>query len=180
MKFDKVTASEYCDFVTDGTHDSPKAKEIGRFLITSKHLGRFGIDFSTAKLISETDYQKIIERSAVEQWDILFSMIGTIGNIYIESNEHTEYACKNMGIFKLGGDEQKAKWLYYFLQSPQCREYILGAARGTTQGYVPLGALRSLPVDVPNDNYRDKIVDILWTIDEKIKTNIEINKNLAA
>ena len=179
MKFNKMTAMEYCDFVTDGTHDSPKAKESGRPLITSKHLNRYEIDFSTAKLISEKDYQKVIERSPVEQWDILFSMIGTIGNLYIETNENTEYACKNMGIFKMGGDSKKSKWLYYYLQSPKIREYISGVARGTTQGYVPLGALRSLPIEVPNDDIRDKITDILWSIDQKIKINIEINKNLS-
>lgn len=178
MKFKTLSAEKYCEFVTDGTHDSPKTRETGRFLITSKHLGRYEIDFSSAKLISERDYQKVIERSRVEKWDILFSMIGTIGNLYIETNDITDYACKNMGIFKLGGNEKKAKWLYYYLQTPKIKEYVLSISRGTTQGYVPLNALRSLPVEFPNDNTRDRVSNILWNIDEKIKTNTAINKNL--
>ena len=76
-----VRADKYCKFVTDGTHDSPKQVNKGRKLITSKHLIRYGIDFESAKNISELDYQKVISRSKVEQWDILFSMIGTIGNL---------------------------------------------------------------------------------------------------
>ena len=153
-----IRADEYCKFVTDGTHDSPKQVNKGRKLITSKHLGRYGIDFEGAKNISESDYQKVISRSKVEQWDILFSMIGTIGNLYLERNHKIEYACKNMGIFQLGGDESKAKWLYYYLQTPKAKEYIETSGRGTTQSYVPLAALRALPVDVVDGFTRDKIL----------------------
>ena len=174
-----VRADEYCKFVTDGTHDSPKQVDKGKKLITSKHLGRYGIDFESAKTISELDYQKVISRSKVGQWDILFSMIGTIGNLYLERNNTIEYACKNIGIFQLGGDESKAKWLYYYLQTPKAKEYIETSGRGTTQSYVPLAALRALPVDVVDDFTRDKIIKILWNIDEKILTNMQVNENLA-
>ncbi len=173
-----VRADKYCKFVTDGTHDSPKQVNKGRKLITSKHLSRYGIDFESAKNISELDYQKVILRSKVEQWDILFSMIGTIGNLYLERNHTIEYACKNMGIFQMGGDERKAKWLYYYLQTPKARKYIETSGRGTTQSYVPLAALRALPIDVVDDFTRDKIIKILWNIDEKILTNMQVNENL--
>lgn len=179
MKTIVMSANEYCNYITDGTHDSPKPKDSGYRLITSKHLGRYELDFESANYISKEDYLKVIARSAVEQWDILFSMIGTIGNTYIETNANIEYACKNMGIFKLNGDVGKAKWLYYYLQSPKAREYIITSSRGTTQGYVPLGALRSFPIEVPDDNtVRDKISDFLWNLDEKIKINQRINDNL--
>ena len=173
-----VRADKYCKFVTDGTHDSPKQVNKGRKLITSKHLSRYGIDFESAKNISELDYQKVISRSKVEQWDILFSMIGTIGNLYLERNHTIEYACKNMGIFQMGGDERKAKWLYYYLQTPKARKYIETSGRGTTQSYVPLAALRALPIDVVDDFTIDKIIKILWDIDEKILTNMQVNENL--
>lgn len=173
-----VRADKYCKFVTDGTHDSPKQVNKGRKLITSKHLSRYGIDFESAKNISELDYQKVISRSKVEQWDILFSMIGTIGNLYLERNHTIEYACKNMGIFQMGGDARKAKWLYYYLQTPKARKYIETSGRGTTQSYVPLAALRALPIDVVDDFTRDKIIKILWNIDEKILTNMQVNENL--
>lgn len=178
MRVTTRTAAEYCNYVTDGTHDSPKPKDSGFKLITSKHLKRYEIDFEKANYISEEDYKKVIERSRVEQWDILISMIGTIGTLYIETNSDVRYACKNIGIFQLGKDEMKSKWLYYYLQSPKALEYISSVSRGTTQGYVPLGALRKMPIDVVDDSIRNKIVTLLWSLDEKIKTNIAINNNL--
>lgn len=178
MAWDIQKAEEFCVGVTDGTHDSPKAVEDGRFLITSKHLGEFEIDFSSAKKISEEDYKKIIVRSTVGQWDILFSMIGTIGTIYLEKSEIVEYACKNMGIFQMGGDEEKAYWFYYYLKSPQAKEYIFSHLRGSTQQYLPLGGLREFPIPVPEEATRKKIVGILKSIDNKIENNTRINRNL--
>ncbi|MCD4772586.1 MAG: restriction endonuclease subunit S [Bacteroidales bacterium] len=45
--------------VKDGTHDSPKPKEKGFSLITSKNLLVSGLDFENANLISEDDYHNI-------------------------------------------------------------------------------------------------------------------------
>lgn len=173
-----IKAEDFCYCVTDGTHDSPKAKSNGHYLITSKHLSPHAIDFSSAKMISEEDYQKIIKRSPVEQWDILFSMIGTIGITYLEKNPNIDYACKNMGIFKFNGDRRKAYWLYYFLQTPNAKEYIFGHLRGTTQQYLPLGSLRDFPIQIPTIEEQEKIIAILSAIDEKINLNTAINENL--
>lgn len=173
-----VRADQFCTSITDGTHDSPKPQQAGRKLITSKHLKGHYIDFDSANWISEADYKKVISRSAVEQWDILFSMIGTIGNIYLEKNPVVEYACKNIGIFKFSGNKEDAFWMYYYLKSPQAKAYIQSHLRGSTQAYIPLGGLREMPVQMPDKKVRDSIISILRPIDEKIELNAAINDNL--
>ena len=178
MSWSTVRADQFCTLITDGTHDSPKPQQSGWKLITSKHLKGHYIDFDSANWISEADYLKVISRSAVEQWDILFSMIGTIGNIYLEKNPHVEYACKNMGIFKFSGNKENALWMYYYLRSPQAKAYIQTHLRGSTQAYVPLGGLREMPVPVPPQTVRNEIIAILRPIDEKIECNNAINDNL--
>ena len=174
----KYTAQEFCLNVTDGTHDSPKPTEVGHYLITSKHLQNNAIDFSSAYKISEEDYQKVIKRSAVVQHDILFSMIGTIGNIVRVKDPIIDYAVKNMAIFKMGSDELKSKWLYYWLKSSKAKEYISSRLAGSTQSYLTLEALRNFPVFAPSENEVQKIVSILSSIDDKIELNRQINDNL--
>ena len=171
-------AEDYCLTVTDGTHDSPKPQVEGRYLITSKHLKPSGIDFSYANKICEYDYQKIIQRSKVEQYDILFSMIGTIGNIHRVTMPTIDFAVKNMGIFKMGGDADKSLWMYYWLQSPIAQEYIQSRITGSTQGYLTLGNLRDFPVCVPPLEEQRRIAGILGAIDDKIENNRRINANL--
>lgn len=175
-----IRADEFCSLVTDGTHDSPKPQAAGRKLITSKHLKGYYLDFESANWISSEDYEKVIARSSVEQWDILYSMIGTIGNAYLEKNPVVDYACKNVGIFKFGGNCNKAYWMYYYLKSPQAMEFIKAHLRGTTQLYVPLATLREMPVPVPDEEEMNKIVAILRTLDDKIQCSIKINDNLHA
>lgn len=175
-----VTAENFCFKVTDGTHDSPSICNQGeRFpLITSKHLVGKKIDFSRANMISKEDYENINKRSRVEQWDILFSMIGTVGRCYLETNANINYACKNVAIFKFNGRQYDAKWFYYYLQSPKCRAQIEALSRGTTQSYVPLNALRNLKIDLPTRSVRDRVVDVLYNFDEKIEINKRIISNL--
>ena len=171
-------AEDYCLTVTDGTHDSPKPQAEGRYLITSKHLKPSGIDFSSANKICEEDYQKIIQRSKVEQYDILFSMIGTVGNIHRVTIPIVDFAVKNMGIFKMGGDANKSLWMYYWLQSPIAQEYIHSRITGSTQGYLTLGNLRDFPVCVPSLAEQRRIAGILGAIDDKIENNRRMNTNL--
>ena len=177
-KWKTYRADDFCLTVTDGTHDSPKPQPSGRYLITSKHLKSFEIDFSSANKITEEDYNKIIQRSKVEQYDILFSMIGTIGNIHRVTIPNVDFAVKNMGIFKMGGDAAKSLWMYYWLQSPEAKKYINSRITGSTQGYLTLKNLRDFPVCVPPLAEQKRIADILSAIDDKIELNRRINANL--
>ncbi|MDK9856012.1 hypothetical protein [Staphylococcus equorum] len=74
--------------VKDGTHESPKPTDDGYLLVTSKNLKNSTLDFSESYSISKEDYEDINKRSKVEIGDILFGMIGTIGNpILLEKDD---------------------------------------------------------------------------------------------
>lgn len=171
-------ARDFCSGVTDGTHDSPKPTNEGYYLITSKHLKDNLIDFSSANRISGEDYRKVITRSAVEQYDILFSMIGTIGNVVQVKLRNVDFAVKNMGIFKMGKNELKSSWLYYWLKSKYAKEYINQRLAGSTQSYLTLESLREFPLYYPGDRFAGQIISVLKSLDDKIDCNSRINDNL--
>ncbi|MDE3260308.1 MAG: restriction endonuclease subunit S [Gemmatimonadota bacterium] len=172
-----VPASEYCASVRDGTHDSPKPTEKGRKLVTSKHLTTGNLDLSNAYLISEEDFENINKRSSVDTWDVLISMIGTVG-VPCLIKEETDFAIKNLGLFKTKG-EIDGRWLYYYLRSSEAQESIREQSRGSTQQYIPLASLRDLPVLVPHDREEQRaIVHILSTLDDKIELHRQMNKTL--
>jgi type I restriction enzyme S subunit len=173
-----MIATEYCKKVFDGTHDSPKPVENGRLLITSKHIANRSLDISSAYLISEEDFENVNKRSQVHQWDILFSMIGTVGNVYIETSEKIDYAIKNMGVFSCQNKE-KAYWLYYYLQSPLVQAKIDALMAGAVQKFVPLGFLRGLDIPEYTENSK-KVVQVLSALDDKIALNKKMNQKLEA
>ena len=145
--------------VRDGTHDSPKYHATGYPFITSKNLKREGLSFDDVKLISEQDYKKINERSAVHKGDVLFAMIGTIGNSTLVTME-PNFAIKNMALFKIPSGQSGA-FLKHYLDSGWVISKMMKGAKGTTQKFVGLGYLRDFPINVPPLPEQQRIVGIL-------------------
>ena len=178
MEWKEVIATDYCYKVADGTHDSPKRQNRGRFLITSKHIKGPSIDFDNAYYISEDDYQKIIKRSKIDKWDVIVSMIGEYcGFCYLEDSDFTDYAVKNVGILKVG-ERIKSLWLYYYLNSPDGRNQLKNTRAGSSQPYISLGSLRNLLIPEPPRDIMERTVSILSSLDRKIELNNKINADL--
>ena len=171
-------AIDFCKNVTDGTHDSPKPQSEGYYLVTSKHIKGSTIDFNSAYKISEEDYNKIIQRSKVDQWDVIISMIGAYcGFCYLEKSTKTDYAIKNVGLFKVGS-ETRSKWLYYYLLSPAGQNSLHLLRSGSSQPYISLNSLRNFTIPVPDDETMRSIVSVLQSLDDKIDCNRRINEIL--
>lgn len=168
MRF--IRADEFCASVRDGTHDTPKPIEIGYKLVTGKHIKNGQIDPSDAYCISEKDYKKINERSLVEQWDVLMSMIGTVGEVAVVK-DCPQYAIKNIALFKCGKSELKGKWLAYYLMSSNAQGHITGNQKGSSQQFLSLKQLRSLPVPITDERYMQEVIGILSTYDDLIENN---------
>jgi len=157
--------------IRDGTHDSPKQKQFGKKLITSKHIKDHRLDFESAYLISEEDFEKVNQRSIVNQFDILFSMIGTIGSIYFEQNNSIDYAIKNVGLFKTS---QNKTWVYYtylWLRSDFGKRFVFENKSGSTQEYISLGSLRSIKFNLPKNIDIQSFNNEVKSLFDKIYTN---------
>jgi type I restriction enzyme M protein len=171
-----VTASQFCDRVFDGTHATPKAVAHGKPLVTSKNILGGRLDLSDTYNISLADYEEIQKRSYVSQWDVLFSMIGSVGEVYIERNKEINYAVKNVGVFSCL-DQDRAQWLYYFLKSDTAKKIIKNQLTGAVQKFLGLGALRDFPVPEFNKEQLGGI-GLLSRMDAKIELNQRINEEL--
>ena len=146
--------NEYLD-VRDGTHNSPKYCESGYPLVTSKNLSNGAIDFSTAKMISEKDYIAINERSFVGNNDILFAMIGSIGNPVLVKKDR-DFAIKNMALFKQRTLIQNMEYMLYYFT------YIQNSLRRKTSGalqpFISLNFFRNLIIPIPPLAEQERIV----------------------
>ena len=170
---------EFID-VRDGTHSSPKSVKKGYHLVTTKNLKMNYIDFSKSNIISNTDFEKINRRSKVEQYDILLSMISTVGNVYQERHKSINYAIKNIALLKFHGDELLSDWMNYFLQSMVGHNLITSRLSGSTQQFISLNDLRNLEIELPSRSKMKEIITPLMIIDRKMMSNKQINDNLVA
>jgi len=158
--------------VRDGTHESPKYINKGFPMVTSKNLKDHRLVLDPIKYISESDYININKRSKVDVGDVLFAMIGTIGNPVVVEDE-PNYAIKNVALFK-GNDNQSSNFLKYLLDSKLTKDKMIEDAKGTTQKFVGLGYLRSFPIFIPSLTKQQAIVsqlDALRTETKKLESS---------
>ena len=150
---------EYLD-VRDGTHDSPKYVDKGFPFVTSKNLNNGRIDFSTAKFISEEDHINFSQRSFVEDGDILFAMIGSIGNPVLVVKDR-DFSIKNVALFKpYDRKNTYMEYVLYYLHYIQ--ESLRQDAKGGMQPFIPLNYFRKdLMIPLPPLNEQKKIVSEL-------------------
>lgn len=174
---EEIKITELID-VRDGTHDSPKSTEQGKHLITSKHLKKYGVDKSTANIISEFDYAKINERSIVCTNDILISMIGTVGIVSLIIENPVDFAVKNVGIFKTSNFIEYTYYIHCFLNSNNTQNYIKSHLAGTTQKYISLGELRNLIINKPDESQLNKFNLIVHPLYQQIILNVKENVRL--
>ena len=155
-----IEAHKICTSVRDGTHDTPKYIENGIPLITSKNLKNAKIDFNNVQFISKRDHKEINKRSIVENDDILFGMIGTIGNPVIVTCKK-EFSIKNVGLFKKNYDYIIPKYLRYWLESSKLFKILKEKDffKGTTQKFISLGNLRILPIPLSSLEEQYEIVN---------------------
>lgn len=153
---------DICD-VRDSTHDSPKQTLNGKYLITSKNIKNGTIDYAGSYFISNEDFDKINLRSKVEINDILFTMIGTIGEIGLVKNE-PDYAIKNVGLIKTN-NELLSRFLKHYLKSKQVKKYIDNNKSQGSQSFLALGKLRNIPIPILKTQRIETIVDILDRFD---------------
>ncbi|GAA5192711.1 restriction endonuclease subunit S [Ferrimonas gelatinilytica] len=145
-QFGMQSVADLCVQITDGTHDTPDPVDYGVPLVTSKHLVDNRILFEDCYQISESSAAEINKRSAVESGDILFAMIGKIGSPVIVGNDSPNFCIKNVALFKMGGDQERATWLKMYLESPIFEREIQINQSGNAQKFLPLKYLRTFVI----------------------------------
>lgn len=152
--------------VRDGTHDTPKYCVKGIPLVTSKNLENGIINFDTCKFISKEDSELINVRSKVDNGDILFAMIGTIGNPVVVKKDR-EFSIKNMALLKKN-DDLCMLYLYWYMYKAQSD--MKKMASGGVQSFVSLKFLRELLIPLPplaeQKRIAAKLEEILPLVDE--------------
>lgn len=142
--------------VRDGTHDSPKYVPVGIPLVTNKNLVNGVIDYGNVKYITQEDADKINVRSMVDDDDILFAMIGSIGNPVLVKKDR-EFCIKNMALFKrFANTDISMRYVYWFLFYAQYK--LKKEASGGVQSFISLSRFREYLIPLPPVAEQNRIV----------------------
>ena len=162
--------------IGDGAYASLKRIKSGIPYLTAKNITKSGVDYSNMDYISEETYNKHFKKKSnaltqPEKDDILYSIIGSIGGVYVVQDEKIGIS-SSVAIFRANTDVVIPRYLAYFLKSADFDAQIQAIKGGVAQGFMSLGKLGSVNISYPEDiKYQEKIVDILSSYDDLIENN---------
>ena len=163
--------------VRDGTHDTPKYVENGIPLITSKNISNGHLDFSNIKYISEKDFTEINKRSNVEKGDIIFAMIGSIGNPVIVDTDR-KFGIKNVALLKNINHSLDMNFVLHYLYLLE--NLWIKNASGAVQKFISLKKIRASLIPFPPLEEQKRIVakieKLMPLVDEYAKSYNRLQK----
>ena len=112
--------------------------------------------------------------------DIVFARTGaSTGRNYFYDGTDGEFVYAGF-LIKFCIDPQKVnpKYVKYYCMSDAYKGWIHTFNTGSTRGNINAQTLGGMPIPLPPRQQQDGIVELLSSLDEKIRKNIEINKNL--
>jgi type I restriction enzyme S subunit len=141
-----VELERLCHRVTDGTHQSPAWTSEGVPFLFISNIVDGAIDFETDKFISEETYRELTRRCPIEVGDVLFTTVGSYGNVAIVRSEQRFAFQRHIAHIKPDLSRVEPGFLATMLTSPGVRRQVDTAARGVAQKTVNLASLKELKV----------------------------------
>ena len=162
--------------VGDGTHSKILRQHDGIPYLTSRNFKDGRLDLSKVYYISEKDYSKHFlgggkALAKPEEDDLLFSIIGTIGEPYLVRSSDRFGISSSVAIVRPDKSLIAPRFLLYWFKGPVFQNALFGIKGGVAQGYVSLEMIRSLPVPNLPLTTQNRIAGILSTYDDLIENN---------
>lgn len=180
----KSTINEVCTLVTDGAHNSPPSVDTGMYMASVKDFTAFGIDFSSCRLISMVDYEKLRMQGCVPKVnDILVGKDGArfFEDIILYKQREEPALLSSIAILRTDESKMIPEFLYYTLKTPAVRKDVReNYGSGSAIPRIVLKDFKRMPIAYPTIDEQRRIVSICKSIDDKIELNTKINDNLAA
>ena len=118
------------------------------------------------------DHVERLSKHKVEVGDILYSRRGDVGRCAFTTKKEEGWLC-GTGCLRVSIDTEKAnpKFVFYQLQKSETVGWVEKHAVGATMLNLNTSILSDIPIEVPNIEIQNRIVDILSAYDDLIENN---------
>lgn len=171
-KLSKVTLKDVCLRVTDGTHQSPKWQSDGVPFLFISNIVNGEIVLKTNKYISNTTYDELTNRCRIEVGDVLYTTVGTYGNVAIVRT--TEKFCFQRHIAHIKPDQNivNSVFLSAMLYSNCVKRQADRIAKGIAQKTVNLGDICKFIIFCPSIALQEQFATRISKLEKLKASNI--------
>lgn len=156
-----VELDDITQFITDGTHQTPKYTEKGRVFLSAQNVKPFKFMPENHKYVSEEAYQEFITGKEPEKGDLLVGRVGSKGETAVIDREIDFAYYVSLGLVKTFKEFTSPEYLAIVMNSPFGNRYAVGnmSSIGTAAGNFNLGRIRSFPIPLPPLSEQHAIVE---------------------
>ena len=134
------------------------------------------VQTDSIRYVSEELYKKWMIEEVFEE-DILITSEAPLGQIYFWDS--TEKIVLSQRLFAVRVNEMfYPKYIFFYMMSQFFQDELNSRATGTTVLGIRQTELLKCKIFAPSYQEQKRIADLLWCIEQKIKSNDEINNNL--
>jgi len=176
----RVTRLKFIADNYDGTHFSPETREFGMPYITAGDIRGKGINYDSAKKISQEDYCRLVEQGCkIEKGDVLLVKDGaTTGRVGLMTDEMECVALSSVAMLR-PHDDIDSLFLMYYMESYSMQTQIVNSMAGSAMPRITLTKLNEFIVNVPPIKEQKVITSFIDNEVEQIDIiTIEIEKEI--
>lgn len=159
-----ITSEHYCD------------KSNGVIFIRSQNVLSGRLDLTDVQYITKEFHNKL-KKSQLKEGDLLIVRVGANrGNSCMISSNLGEVNCANIVFAR--PKREMSNFLNYFFQTKICQENLLKLSVGAAQGVINTYSVSNVPVPIPSESERGKIVFILDNFNSLIQNQQKYKSKL--
>jgi restriction endonuclease S subunit len=167
---------DLCQFVTDGTHITPRYVPEGIPFLSVKDITTGQIRFDDARFITREEHLILTKRCRPERGDVLLTKVGTTGFAKAVDVDREFSIFVSLALLRLDKQRLHAKFTEYMLNSSRLKEYSNAGTRGVGNQNLVLKFIRDFPMPAPLLPEQRRIVAYL----DGLQAKVDVLKKLQA
>ena len=157
--------------ITDGSHNPPKGISKSNYIMASSQNIFDTLDLANVRYLSKEDFIIENKRTNIQEGDLLFTIVGTIGRSYVVKDEKMVFQ-RSVAVIKPKHNLINSIYLKYFLSSQDGMDQINKMAHGVAQKGIYLSDLKKILIKVP-DIDKQNIFESFVSLIDKLKFNCQ-------
>lgn len=139
----------------------------GTPVVTVEHIQDFKIiDFDYPSITNED--KERLSKYLMKEGDILFTRVGSVDLSAYVSKDQDGWMFSSRMLRVRPNKEINSRFLSYFFQQKNFRDYIINIAVGATMPSINTGILKTIPILYPPLEEQNSIAQVLSSLDDKI------------
>ena len=131
------------------------------------------LDLHDVKYVDKSDFSKL-ERSKLHIGDMLFTYVGTVGQVAIVDEEDKYYLAPNVALIRCDKEVLLPQYMKYYFQTTQFWDkQIRRLLQSSSMQNIPMEKIRKFEITVPPLNVQNRIVNVLDNF-ERICSDLNI------